>query len=71
VWSSIHEALNPTGPSSAAIERRSAIQKLIQYTRRLSIQNEGGCRFTGSTEAGRVRESSFLWTCLRGECSKI
>src|SRR4051794_7651094 len=22
-------------------------------------------------EAGRVRESSFLWTCLRGECSKI
>jgi hypothetical protein len=71
VWSSIHEALNPTGPSSAAVERRGAVQKLMQYTRRLSIQNEGGSGFTGPAEAGRVRQSSFLWTCLRGECSKI
>jgi hypothetical protein len=66
VWSSIPEALNPTGPSSAAIKRRSAIQKLMQYTRRLSIQIEGGYRFTGPAEAGRVCDSSFLWTCLRG-----
>src|SRR5580765_7195891 len=43
----------------------------MQYTHRLSIQNEGGCRFTGPAEAARVCDSSFLWTCLRGECSKI
>jgi len=50
---------------------RGAIQKLTQYTHRLSIQNEGGSRFTGPAEAARVCDSSFLWTCLRGECSKI
>jgi len=69
VWSSIHEALNPTGPSSTAIERRGAVQKLMQYTRRLSIQNEGGSHVAGSCE--RACDSSFLWTCLRGECSKF
>ncbi len=34
--------LNPRRPSSAAIQRRGAVQKQRQYTLRLSIQYEGG-----------------------------
>ena len=63
------EPSNSRRPSSAAIERRSAVQKQIQYTRRLSIQGEGGCHFTARYQG--VCGSSFLWTCLRGGCSQI
>ena len=34
----------PQGPSSAAIQRRRAVQKRQQYTQELSVQNEGACR---------------------------
>ena len=39
------KTFNPRQPSSATIQRRSAIQKLKQYTHRLSIRIEGGCHF--------------------------
>jgi hypothetical protein len=61
--------LNPRLPSSAPIQRRGAVQKLQQYTLRLSIQYEGGCHFAAG-EPGACG-SSFLWTCQRGGCSKI
>src|SRR5207244_8867351 len=47
VWSPMPQALNPTGPSSAAIQRRGTVQKHSQSTQRLSIQIEGGSRLTG------------------------
>ena len=66
---SFPKTLNPTGPSSTAIQRRGAIQKQQQYTQRLSIQNEGGCRLTARHRA--VCNSSYLRTCHWGGCSKI
>jgi len=62
------QALNPTGPSSAAIQRRGTVQKHRQSTQRLSIQIEGGCRLTGRCR--RACDSSFLWTCHWGGCSE-
>ena len=61
--------LNPRRPSSATIQRRSAVQKLMQYTLRLSIQYEGGYHLVAD-EPGACG-SSFCWTCQRGGCSKI
>ena len=55
----------PAPRSNAAARSRNT----RQYTQRLSIQNEGGFRFTGRCR--RVRESSFLWTCHWGGCSKM
>ena len=55
----------PAPRSNAAARSRNT----QQYTQRLSIQNEGGFRFTGRCR--RVRESSFLWTCHWGGCSKM
>ena len=52
-------------PGGTAVRSRNS----QQYTQRLSIQNEGGFRFTGRCR--RVRESSFLWTCRWGGCSKM
>ena len=73
VWSRIHETLNPTGPSSAAIPAQAGPQhgsgNSQQYTQRLSIQIEGGFRVTGRCR--QVRESSFLRTCHWGGCSKM
>src|SRR6266576_1761074 len=55
----------PAPRSNAAVRSRNT----QQYTQRLSIQNEGGFRFTGRCR--RMRESSFLWTCHWGGCSKM
>jgi len=55
----------PAPRSNAAVRSRNS----QQYTQRLSIQNEGGFRFSGRCR--RVRESSFLWTCHWGGCSEI
>jgi hypothetical protein len=60
--------LNHTGPSSAAIQRRGAVQKHTQSTQRLSIQIEVGSRLTGPCR--RVGESSSVRTCRWGGCSK-
>jgi len=68
VWSPMPQALNPTGPSSAAIQRRGTVQKHRQSTQRLSIQIEGGCRLTGRCR--RACDSSFLWTCHWAGCSQ-
>ena len=57
----------PAPRSNAAARSRNS----RQYTQRLSIQIEGGSRFAGPAEAGRTCESSFLWTCHWGGCSKI
>jgi len=54
--------------SSAAIQRRDAVQKHTQSTHWLSIQIEGGCRITGRWRP--ACDSSFLWTCHWGGCSK-
>ena len=53
-------------PQSNAAARSRNSQ---QYTQRLSIQIEGGSRITGRFR--RMCDSSFLWTCHWGGCSKI
>src|SRR6266403_480485 len=68
VWSLNLQTLNPTGPSSAAIQRRGAVQKHTQSTHWISIQNEGGSRITGRWR--RACDSSSLGTCHWGGCSK-
>ena len=57
----------PAPRSNAAVRSRNS----RQYTQRLSIQNEGGCRFADPAKAGGARESSFFGTCPWGGCSKI
>src|SRR5438552_18327587 len=61
--------LNHTGPSSAAIQRRGAVQKHMQSSQGLSIQIEDGSRLTGRCR--RVDDSSSVRTCRWGGCSKI
>lgn len=52
------KTLEPRQPSSATIQRRSAVQKLRQFTQRLSIRDEGGCR------PHRPREAAGGWLQL-------
>jgi hypothetical protein len=61
--------LNHTGPSSAAIQRRGAVQKHTQSTQGLSIQIEDGSRLTARGRG--VDDSSSVRTCLWGGCSKV
>ena len=61
--------LNHTGPSSAAIQRRGAVQKHTQSTQGLSIQIEDGSRLTARRRG--VDDSSSVRTCLWGGCSKV
>ena len=61
--------LNHTGPSSAAIQRRGAVQKHTQSTQGLSIQFEDGSRLTARCQG--VDESSSVRTCPWGGCSKV
>ena len=61
--------LNHTGPSSAAIQRRGAVQKHTQSTQGLSIQIEDGSRLTAPRRG--VDDSSSVRTCLWGGCSKF
>ena len=61
--------LNHTGPSSAAIQRRGAVQKHTQSTQGLSIQIEDGSRLTARCR--EVDDSSSVRTCLWGGCSKV
>jgi hypothetical protein len=71
VWS---RSLKPSTPRGLPAPRSNAAARsrnTQQYTQRLSIQSEGGSRFAGPAEAGRTCESSFLWTCHWGGCSKI
>ena len=68
VWSLASKPSTPRGlpaPRSNALTRS---RNSPQCTQRLSIQNEGGSRITGRCR--RVCDSSFLWTCHWGGCSK-
>ena len=69
VWSRSFEPSTPRGLPAPRSNAAARSRNTPQYTQRLSIQSEGGSRFTGRCR--RVCESSFLRTCLWGGCSKI